>query len=96
MMTIKGYVLLETIKKDDKRVDIAELTQNTGFEITGGYIMRIDAADSDDLTFTSKVDGIGTTMNKKVIWMYDYPYPYQIHLNNGISAVISILLNCSI
>lgn len=75
------YVLLETIKKDNKRVDIAELTprDTTGFEITGGYIMRIDAAGNDDLTFTSKVDGIGTTMNKKVIWMYDYPYPYQIH-----------------
>ena len=38
------YVLIEKIKIDDERVDIANLTQNDtiGDELTGGYIVRID------------------------------------------------------
>lgn len=38
------YVLLEKIKRDDERVDIAKLTNtmNSGDALTGGYIFKID------------------------------------------------------
>lgn len=38
------YVLMEKIKRDKNRVDIAKLTENdiSGDELTGGYIIRID------------------------------------------------------
>lgn len=38
------YVLLEKIKRDDERVDIAKLTNtmNSGDSVTGGYIFKID------------------------------------------------------
>ena len=44
------YVLMEVIKRDDNRVDIAELTptQDSEPEITGGYLLQIDQIDEDD------------------------------------------------
>jgi hypothetical protein len=38
------YVLLEKIKRDDNRVDIAKLTNtmNSGDSVTGGYIFKVD------------------------------------------------------
>lgn len=43
------YVLMENIKRDDDRVDIAKLTpdDNTEPDITGGYIIKIDRADGE-------------------------------------------------
>lgn len=43
------YLLMEKIKKDSSRVDIADLlpTDLSGDELTGGYILRVD---KDDLT----------------------------------------------
>jgi spore coat protein CotH len=76
------YVLTETIKRDENRIKIANLksTDTTGLEITGGYIMKIDASNSDDdITFQSKVSGLGTGFNKSVIWLYHYPDPKEIH-----------------
>lgn len=54
------YILAETVMRDKNRLDIANLKadDNNGTELTGGYILRIDAYDADDLTFTSKVSGI--------------------------------------
>lgn len=56
------YILTEKIKRGKDRLDIAKLKpeDNEGIELTGGYIMRIDAYDADDLTFTSKVPGISS------------------------------------
>lgn len=44
------YVLMEKIKRDKNRVDIAELqpTDITGDAVTGGYILRIDKVDGND------------------------------------------------
>ncbi len=38
------YILMEKIKKDKNRVDIStlKLTDNTGDDVTGGYILKID------------------------------------------------------
>jgi hypothetical protein len=43
------YVLMENIKIDENRVDIASLdsTQNTEPEITGGYILKMDRSDGE-------------------------------------------------
>jgi|WetSurMetagenome_2_1015567.scaffolds.fasta_scaffold118615_1 hypothetical protein len=76
------YVLTETIKRDKNRINITKLESSdiTGLDITGGYIMRIDASNSDDdITFQSKVAGIGTGFNKSVVWLYHYPDPTEIH-----------------
>jgi len=45
------YVLLEKIKRDNNRVDIDRLSadENSGDEITGGYIIRVDK--TDDINF---------------------------------------------
>ena len=54
------YMFAETIKRDKNRLDIASLKSgdNDGRELTGGYILRIDAYDSDDVTFVSEIPGI--------------------------------------
>lgn len=54
------YVLVEKIKRSDKRVDIAELlpTQTTAPEVTGGYIFKKDRLDPGDVGFsTSRAGG---------------------------------------
>ncbi len=56
------YVLMEVIKRDDNRVDIAELTptQNSEPDITGGYILQIDEAEPNDASWdTSRGYPIG-------------------------------------
>ena len=54
------YVVSEKIKRDKERVDIAKLKASDieGRELTGGYILRIDAFDEGDATFPSKVKGL--------------------------------------
>ena len=54
------YIFCEKIKRGKNRVDIAKLKQDDveGRELTGGYIVRVDAFDEGDATFPSKVKGI--------------------------------------
>ena len=52
------YMLVETIKSSNGRLSIGSPKNDEGNGITGGYVLRIDAADADDMTFTSKVPGI--------------------------------------
>jgi hypothetical protein len=49
------YVLMEVIKRDENRVDVAELTatQNSAPDITGGYILQIDEAEPNDASWDS-------------------------------------------
>ena len=44
------YILMEKIKRDQNRVDIAKLTpdDNEGDELTGGYIVQIDREEEDN------------------------------------------------
>lgn len=70
------YVLTESIKRDDNRIKTAKLGEAdiTGREVTGGYIMKIDASNNDnDKTFASKVQGLGTNGGGTVNWLYHYP-----------------------
>ena len=53
------YIFCEKIKRDKERVDLAKLKKGDveGREVTGGYIVRVDAFDDGDATFKSKVKG---------------------------------------
>ncbi len=66
------YVLMEKIKRNKNRVDIAKLTtkDNSGVDVTGGYIIKIDK--------TTGSGGDGWTSDYynysgKTYYQYDYP-----------------------
>ncbi len=71
------YVLMEKIKRDKNRVNIAKLTttDNSGEDLTGGYIIKID-----------KLTGSGGdgwysdyyNINQKTYYQYDYPKSDEI------------------
>ena len=70
------YILSEAIKRGEQRVNVSKLkkTDIEGRELTGGYILRIDAYDEDDATFASKVPGIGEgIMTSQIVWSCIYP-----------------------
>ena len=70
------YILSEAIKRGADRVNIAKLKKSdvAGRDLTGGYLLRIDTFNDDDVTFTSKVPGIGEgNMTSDVIWSCIYP-----------------------
>ena len=70
------YILSEAIKRGEQRVNVSKLkkTDVEGRELTGGYILRIDAYDQDDATFISKVPGIGEgIMSSQIVWSCIYP-----------------------
>lgn len=72
------YVFTEKIKRDSGRVDIATLTpeENSGDEVTGGYIFKIDYYD-DTNSWPSSYSPIGQS-DKKVHFVYHYPKPDEI------------------
>ncbi|MBN1895044.1 CotH kinase family protein [bacterium] len=49
------YILMEKIKRDKNRIDIAEMDADdtAGDSLTGGYIIKIDRADQDDFSWRS-------------------------------------------
>ncbi|MDX1701455.1 MAG: CotH kinase family protein, partial [Melioribacteraceae bacterium] len=59
------YILMEKIKRDNDRIDISKLTEsdNTGDELTGGYIVKIDKLDGENVD----------------LWFSNYNTPYQYH-----------------
>ncbi len=61
------YVLMENIKRDENRVDIAKLTpqHNSGVPLTGGYMLKIDRA-GDPGSYWKTTRGTPT--------IYDYTY----------------------
>lgn len=66
------YVLMEKIKRNKKRVDIAKLknTDNSGEDLTGGYIIKIDktTGSGGDGWYSIYTNAIGRTY-----YQYDYP-----------------------
>lgn len=74
------YILSEKIKRGHERVDIAKLKSDdvSGRDVTGGYILRVDAFDDGDATFPSTVPGIqpamwGSGSSGTVTWTVYYP-----------------------
>ncbi len=72
------YVFTEKIKQDKGRVDIADLTSNdnSGDDVTGGYIFKIDYYDGSN-SWQSTFPPMGYA-DKKVYFVYDYPSPEEI------------------
>ena len=72
------YVMMEKIKKDENRVNIATLKPDeiSGDDLTGGYIIRVDKTDNG---FQIETDGWKSYPNppypnaKHIIYQYYYP-----------------------
>ena len=66
------YVLLERIKRDSARVDVSELRpeENTGDDVTGGYIIKVDKPGND--YFVSLYPPFEGS-NREVRYQYHYP-----------------------
>jgi len=71
------YVLMEKIKRNKNRVDIAKLlvTDISGENLTGGYIIKIDKATGGggDGWYSDY-----TNVNNKTFYQYDYPKSKEI------------------
>lgn len=71
------YVLMEKIKRNNKRVNIAKLTNldNAGENLTGGYIIKIDKTTGSDKEGWNSVyyNTVGRTL-----YLYDYPKAAEI------------------
>lgn len=68
------YILMEKIKRDKNRVDIAKLTPDeiSGTDISGGYMLRLDKySDSDQNLFPSTLADANTLMLYQVIYPKD-------------------------
>ena len=76
------YVFMEKLKRDANRIDINKLKvdENSGEDVTGGYILKIDKADGADDTLYTDVNAITSdyapmkaTLNQKIHFVYDTP-----------------------
>jgi spore coat protein CotH len=86
-VTINGnyngvYVFMEKLKRDKNRIDINKLKEdeNTGEDLTGGYILKIDKAGgfnetvyTDQNSFTSEFLPVGGTMGQEIHFLYEDP-----------------------
>jgi hypothetical protein len=100
------YVLMERIKRDKNRVDIASLNPDeiSGDDLTGGYIVRVDKVDPD---FQIGPDGWLSAPNpsfpdaKDIIFQYFYPKASDIvpeqrdYISNYISLAEEALIGSS-
>ena len=77
------YLFTERIKRDKNRVDISKLTpdENTGDDLTGGYILKLDkfTGETDDfpVQFTSRFNA-DTESEQTIRFLYHYPKPEDI------------------
>ena len=69
------YVLMEKLKLDDNRINIAEMTSSdyTGREVTGGYIVKSDKANGDPIAWS-----LPTIIGNSTDFIFDKPNPYEI------------------
>jgi hypothetical protein len=70
------YVLMEKVKVDKNRVDIASLktTENSGDDLTGGYIIKIDkTSGSKSRTWTSNIPPQFGTSSQRVVFQVHQP-----------------------
>ena len=75
------YVFMEKLKRDNNRIDLSKLTEyeNTGDDLTGGYILKIDKADGVETyydannSFPSNYVPNGANGGQQINFLYDYP-----------------------
>ncbi len=82
--TFQGlYVFMEKLKRDSNRIDINKLKddENTGEDLTGGYILKIDKTAGSNLgegyndqnSFTSLYGPPNATIGQKINFLYEEP-----------------------
>ena len=73
------YVFMEKLKRDKERIDIAKLNEdeNTGEDLTGGYVIKIDKNDNGGFNSqNSFVSQYGSSLQlpaAEVRFLYEYP-----------------------
>lgn len=76
------YVFMEKLKRDSNRIDINKLKddENTGEDLTGGYILKLDKADgpveslyTDTNSFPSQAGPLNSTAGQQIYFLYDDP-----------------------
>jgi hypothetical protein len=76
------YVLLEKIKRNEMRVDIADLDidENAGDELTGGYILKIDktSGSGGGQGFASAFPPNNRAGDQTIYFQYEYPKGEEI------------------
>ncbi|HTF03802.1 MAG TPA: CotH kinase family protein, partial [Bacteroidia bacterium] len=75
------YVLMEKIKRDDDRVDIAKLepTEITGDDLTGGYIIKIDKTTGNGGNGWTSAYAPDTNIAGQTIY-FQYEYPSDVNI----------------
>jgi hypothetical protein len=66
------YILMEKVKRDRYRINIAEIDSNdvAGDSLTGGYILKIDKMDGENIGFWES--------DNNILYQYHYPKPDEI------------------
>ncbi|NNC69852.1 MAG: hypothetical protein HKN90_03415 [Flavobacteriaceae bacterium] len=77
------YVFMEKLKRDKNRIDINRLRvdENTGEDVTGGYILKIDKTEGNNLgegynelnSFRSAYTPNNASSNQDIYFLYEYP-----------------------
>ncbi|SHG91314.1 CotH kinase family protein [Flagellimonas flava] len=77
------YVFMEKLKRDSNRIDINKLKEdeNTGEDLTGGYILKIDKTAGSNLgegynelnSFVSNYDPPLASFDQEIYFLYEYP-----------------------
>ncbi len=77
------YVFMEKLKRDKNRIDISKLNpdENSGEDLTGGYILKIDKTEGSNLgsgyndlnSFRSAYSPNNAAQNQNIYFLYDYP-----------------------
>jgi hypothetical protein len=88
------YVLIEKIKRDKNRVDIAKLSpdENSGDDLTGGYIVKIDKTTGDSGPgWVSNYPPDNTSDGQLIYFQHEYPKWNEITFSqrNYISHYVS-------
>jgi len=73
------YIFMEKLKRDKNRIDINKLKddENSGEDLTGGYIIKIDK-ESDGFNVMNSFESNATVSGQNTIFLYDYPKPEDI------------------
>ena len=84
------YVFMEKLKRDSGRIDIDKLKEdeNSGEDLTGGYILKIDKIAGTNLgdgynelnSFTSNYASPNATIGQEIRFLYEYPKAEDITL----------------
>ncbi len=77
------YVFMEKLKRDKNRIDVSKLNpdENTGEDLTGGYVLKIDKLSGSDLgqsytaanSFESQILPPDNGMGQTIKYLYEYP-----------------------